>query len=648
MRTGICSAIALFVLAFAPAAAGPGVSTMERGQVRSGDRPIPFARVTLYRAGGETASGAVSLGSDVADLHGRFAIHYQPVVDPDAVLYLIAEGPWPTTRLATVLGTRPFTDDVTINERTTIATAYAMAQFIDGRIIGGKRPGLQNAAGTLRNLVDLETGDVGQMLATPPNGDETRTMRTFNSLANALAGAVRLRTTIPLLLIATPPGGPVPRDTLQAAINIAHYQWRRPLALYLASRATQPYGPALLLPPITWTLAIKYIGNGHEFDGPAAIAFDVNGDAWIGNNYMFRYDHSLRTCGGKHVLKLTATGQDAPGAPYDGSEAGVDGVGFGIAVDPKGSVWTANFGFFGSTCPCEFAPPGNTVSRFNSSGQSTTPPGGFMQGCIAGPQGIISDQKGGIWTANYCGGTVTFYAAGDPDAYWVYSIDSNQVLPRGECPQMYNSKPFGIAIDHNLGAWVTDNLNDAAFRLSPEGVRTARVGPEAGICKPMGIAIAGNGDVWISNSRIVDVPCVDCIVDGSQDYGDLTPDLQNASVTRLDADGNFIGNYTGGGLWIPWGIATDGNGDVWVANFGGKRVSAFHGDTGQPIAPHGYFSDALERVTNVAIDTAGNVWLANNWLIDAVQTNPGGDGMVVFIGLAAPVKTPLLGPPERP
>jgi hypothetical protein len=56
----------------------------------------------------------------------------------------------------------------------------------------------------------------------------------------------------------------------------------------------------------------------------------------------------------------------------------------------------------------------------------------------------------------------------------------------------------------------------------------------------------------------------------------------------------------------------------------------------------------------VAIDRAGNVWVANNWNRpdegfkdvpqEALSTRFGGDGTVVFFGLAAPVKTPLIGP----
>jgi hypothetical protein len=48
----------------------------------------------------------------------------------------------------------------------------------------------------------------------------------------------------------------------------------------------------------------------------------------------------------------------------------------------------------------------------------------------------------------------------------------------------------------------------------------------------------------------------------------------------------------------------------------------------------------------VQIDASGNVWVANN--LKRIAPTVGGDGLVEFIGLAAPVKTPLIGPPQRP
>jgi len=623
-------------------------SRVQLGRVRSGGQPIPFSSVTMYVAGTAKGSGAVALGSTQADENGNFALLYVPTANRNSVYYVVADGPLPRIRLATVLGIEPFGGPITINERSTVATACAMSQFIDGTSIGGKSPGLQNAGAILRNLVDVETGDVAEMLGTSPNGSDNSSMATFNSLANALAGAVRGLNAPALFLAATPPGGPIPTNTLDAAINIAHYSWRHANALFEISTATEPYTPALEEAPITWTLALKYIGNGHEFDGPGAPAFDAQGNAWINNNYDYRSDHSQPTCGGRLVSKLTPTGQDYPGAPYDGTPAGVDGAGFGICLDPQGRVWLGNFGFFGNSCPCELAPPANSASLLSSAGAPLSPPGGFTQGCIAAPQGTVSDQSGNIWFANTCGGSVTRYASGNPNTNWVFDLSTNTLASPGDCPLTTAIKPFGVAIDSAGNGWVSLNRDDAAVLISPSGQFLAQSPPDSLIKAPMGIAVDSVGDVWVANSGIVDVPCITCSDGDDFGYGPLLPDLTKASVTKLSSSGAFLGNFAGGGIYIPWGICVDGDDNVWVANFGGQRVSAFRGDSGEAIAPDGFHSDALIRNTAVTIDPSGNVWLANNWLTQPPQTNPGGDGMVVFIGIAAPVKTPMLGPVRKP
>jgi DNA-binding beta-propeller fold protein YncE len=41
----------------------------------------------------------------------------------------------------------------------------------------------------------------------------------------------------------------------------------------------------------------------------------------------------------------------------------------------------------------------------------------------------------------------------------------------------------------------------------------------------------------------------------------------------------------------------------------------------------------------VAVDASGNLWVTNS---------NGANTVTVFIGLATPVKTPLLGPPQLP
>ena len=101
------------------------------------------------------------------------------------------------------------------------------------------------------------------------------------------------------------------------------------------------------------------------------------------------------------------------------------------------------------------------------------------------------------------------------------------------------------------------------------------------------------------------------------------------------------------GQWVIPGIidchthiAIDGNGNVWAANSGANSLSEFS-SAGTPLTPAaGYAGDGLNGPLALAIDAAGNLWVIND-------TNSS-SSVSEFIGLASPVKTPLLGLPQRP
>ena len=65
----------------------------------------------------------------------------------------------------------------------------------------------------------------------------------------------------------------------------------------------------------------------------------------------------------------------------------------------------------------------------------------------------------------------------------------------------------------------------------------------------------------------------------------------------------------------------------------------------------------MQQLVDIGIGPAGDVWVTNNWDIDAaafgnapeaLSTRGAGQGIVAFFGMAAPVRTPLLGPVQRP
>jgi hypothetical protein len=78
--------------------------------------------------------------------------------------------------------------------------------------------------------------------------------------------------------------------------------------------------------------------------------------------------------------------------------------------------------------------------------------------------------------------------------------------------------------------------------------------------------------------------------------------------------------------------------------------------TGDRIAPPGgYVGGGLQMQTDIAVDPAGDVWAMNNWqdinacmgpLNEALSTRCGGQGVVIFYGMAKPVRAPQIGPAQ--
>lgn len=642
------------------------------GHVLNGATPLGSLGVALYATNPDHPTRCADvLGVTTTAADGGFAITYAPPSVEGAVVYVVADGGSVKTTgsfprngkcrafkgpvvLASVLGvtgTASVPADVVVDGRTTVATAYALAQFIDGAKIAGKAPGIQNAAGMAWNLVDPATGLTGTVLGTSPNGDETETVGSFNSLANMVAACVASEAACTTLFAnATPPRGGKPKDTLQALVDLA----RNPAtsatavdALFGLSQAPpapyQPPRPAST-PPAAWTLALRFVGDGVSMDGPGNFAIAGDGSLWVPNNYVYSPDGDAVVCGSKQLLHFTPTGQYAPSSPYTGG--GIDGAGFGATIDPDGYVWIGNFGFGSPGCTAKS--PANSVSQFRQDGTAVSPDDvGWTDGMVSWPQGMESDRAGNIWIANCANGIVTKYPGGDHATAEAYVADPDVCGTTDQC-----ARPFDVAVNKKGQAFVTLNDRDAVAVLQPDGTPTKHSPLEGPFDQPLGIASDSRGNMWVASSASLRVPCPD---------GFLTPRTTDGSIALIDKNGRTVkGPFVGGGLTIPWGVTVDGDDNVWIANFYLQRLSHFCGrkpkkcppgvKTGAPISPaSGYGFDGLTRNTGVAVDPSGNVWLTNNWKNEPNPAgNPGGYQIVAFVGIAPPVAAPTIGPPRRP
>ncbi len=602
-------------------ATGASAATLT-GAVQSGptpasgtsSHPVGGASVTVYAAG---PHGTRRLGAATTDAAGAFSVSYARAPRGSTV-YVAARGGAVGTssggdalRLLSVVGpaAAPL-KSVVVNELTTVASTYALVRFIHRGAVRGPAPGLPNAALTARNLVDMQTGKPATTLANPPNGVATEALATVNTLANVVARCVRgtradCRT---LFTAARAPGQARPRDTVEALTNIALRPTHATARLVrLQARA---FTPRLRRAPAAWTIALVHTDGG--FDAPGRMAFDSRGRIWSNNNW-----EPPTGSPGRGLTVLNGAGRPIMNSPLRGG--GLQGSGFGIAIDTRDRVWVANF-------------HGDSMSLFAPDGRPLTPRTGITAGSLNRPQTVAIDRHDNVWVANSGNDTVTRYPAGD--------LRAGQVISGGGL-----SRPFGIAIDSRGDAWVT-NGSESSTPAASSSVTKIRadgtidpVSPIAGggILSPQAIAVDSADNLWVAN-------------------------FDSNSVTMIDRDGRIsaASPLRARGLRGPWGIAVDGADTVWVAGFRGRTLTQLCGRrtaacppghaTGDRLSPPGGFvTAALQHPTAVQIDSSGNAWLANNWSNGTPLTQfVGGNGLVQFIGVATPVATPLIGTPRTP
>ena len=158
-----------------------------------------------------------------------------------------------------MLGSSP-PETVTVNELTTVASAFTAARFIDGEAISGNPLGLRIAAGNVPNLVDPVTGGWGKVLLDPLNSTQTTTLANLEHARLAdhrLRHRGQRRLARPLSQGRHPARRRRPTNTLEAMAGIARAPWanaedalravRRslPAAEGRLARRTAPFVPYL-------------------------------------------------------------------------------------------------------------------------------------------------------------------------------------------------------------------------------------------------------------------------------------------------------------------------------------------------------------------------------------------------------------------
>jgi sugar lactone lactonase YvrE len=171
-------------------------------------------------------------------------------------------------------------------------------------------------------------------------------------------------------------------------------------------------------------------------------------------------------------------------------------------------------------------------------------------------------------------------------------IEPQMIIGReGSGPGEFRN-PRGVAVDRDGNIYVADTGNKRVQKFDAQGnfIAEWKTAKDA-LVEPVGIAIGANGDVYV-----------------------LEPERDGAHI--FSANGEYRGKVGDGlGLYRPRGLSVDTSGVLYFANTGGNNVvrASANAQMLGTIGKTGKKTGELEQPTDVAVDLAGNIYVADTY-----------------------------------
>jgi hypothetical protein len=358
---------------------------------------------------------------------------------------------------------------------------------------------------------------------------------------------------------------------------------------------------------------------------PNGVAVDAAGNVYIADPGNSRV-RKVSTSG----TVTTVAGNGSPGFSGDGgpaTNASLDGL-RGVAVDAAGNLYIADW-------------VNPRVRKVSTSGTITTVAGSGTYGFsgdggpatdagLSSPYGVAVDAAGNLYIADAgnsrvrkvsTSGTITTVAG---SGTYGFSGDG------GPATNAALSSPQGVALDAAGNLYIADAHNSRVRKVSTSGTITTVAGngtfgfsgdggpaTDAGLNSPVGVTVDAAGNLYIADS-------------GNHRVRKVST---SGTITTVAGDGTFGfsgdgGPATNASLNIPYGVAVDAAGNLYIADPGNSRVrevaasvppllsgtiSTVAGDGTQGFSGDGGpATDAgLSGPYGVAVDAAGNLYIAD-------------------------------------
>lgn len=379
---------------------------------------------------------------------------------------------------------------------------------------------------------------------------------TLNTLSFAgssfTAGTVGDGSTCGTLFAATTPtGGTAPTNTLQAALNIAHYPTHNVSAIFGLASANPAFNPAIPAAPNDFTISIVYPqGNGATSGSngllyPYHLALDANDTVYVMNanassttqsnilayssagtalwatavdtinttpryiaadgvGNVFMVNNGSSTSSTNNIVEYSATN----GAVLQTIKSAVS-YPWGIAIDRSNNIWYSVATASSSPNLYELTYPtsGNTYTQATFGVTPKNPTTG--QDAYA----IALDPTGNVWESSYdAAGTSS--AASAPSVFPYTAAVASPATPAYDTAEVSaavasGSANYGLVVDASGNGWIANSAGSGTagyiFKLTPSGsgsgfsISASTAIPytaAGGTASLRYLSIDGNGTVW--------------------------------------------------------------------------------------------------------------------------------------------------------
>ncbi|MGD0869192.1 MAG: IPT/TIG domain-containing protein [Bryobacteraceae bacterium] len=410
-----------------------------------------------------------------------------------------------------------------------------------------------------------------------------------------------------------------------------------------------------------------------ELHSPEDVAVDSSGNVYIADsaNAVIREITAstgiINYIAGNVTAPTSGAVTGTPNVGYSGDGAAANLAGlvepFALALDSSGEVYFAENG-------------DSRIRKIDTKGNISTIAGNGTAGYSGDgstgtnaelnfPTGVAVDSSGNVYIADLVnlrirkltsGGTISTVAG---NGKYSYSGDG------GQATSAQLNTPQAVAADSSGNLYIADTVNNVVRKVTAAGVistiagnGTAGSGGDGGAAtsaqlhSPQGIAVDANGGIYIADTQNARVRK---ITNGT---------INTVAGSGTAGFGGDSGAATSAQLNIPAGLAVDGAGNLYIADFSNNRVrKVTPGGTITTLAGNGlegYSGDGgpatgaqLATPVGLATDSSGNVYIAdtgNNAVrvvnSSGIVSTVAGNGLAGYSGDGGPAVSAMVGNPS--